>query len=183
MSDVSTAKPFYRKAWFWVVIVLVIVIGAGSSGNSSQPSKIGQSTTTPAVANTPDIPTVFHVGDRVKLDTNVIVVNGVTACKSSNDFLTPDQGKKFVVADITQENLGDQSVSYNAFYFGLQDNQDFSYTMAIGACQEPALSSGTLAPGQKTRGYIIFELPKANTPTKLTFSPSWWTQKQIIIQL
>jgi hypothetical protein len=173
----------------------VVAIGIMLIGNSivygnlqsatvlDQPSKIGQSNTVPSAVVTPEAPTVFRVGDRVKMDTNVIVVNAISACKGSNEFLKPAQGKKFVVADITQENLGDQPVAYNVYNFGLQDNQDFSYTMTIGACQEPDFSSGTLAPGQKTRGYVIFELPKENTPAKLTFSPSWWNKQQIIIQL
>jgi hypothetical protein len=182
MAD-AVKKPFYRKVWFWVLVVIVVGIGAGGSSNS-QPTKVGVSSVTQQSATTTsDQPTVFHVGDQVKLDNHVLVVNAVATCKSSNEFLKPATGNKYITVDITQENQGTEPVSYNLWDFKLRDDKEFSYSTALAGCKDPSFSSGTLVKGDKTRGFITFEIPASNTPSKVIFNPSWWSNGQITITL
>ena len=37
-SKTKSEKPFYKKAWFWIVIVVIIVVG----GQSKQAEKVGE---------------------------------------------------------------------------------------------------------------------------------------------
>ncbi len=37
-TKAKSEKPFYKKAWFWIVIVIIIAIG----GQSKQAEKVGE---------------------------------------------------------------------------------------------------------------------------------------------
>ncbi|MGB0757841.1 MAG: DUF4352 domain-containing protein [Patescibacteria group bacterium] len=127
--------------------------------------------------------TAFTIGDKVKLGDYILTVNEVAPCVSSNQFDVPQSGHRFVTIDVTQENTGTEPRSYNVWDFKVQDDKDFAYQTAISTCKQPSFRSGTLQNGEKTRGYITFELPVDNEPVKAIFSPSWWSSDQIIINL
>jgi len=175
-------KKFYKRWWFWVLVAIVVFTAIGSSGN--KPQKIG-TTEQPAQQKqvVEEKTQTFKLGDKVQLGDYVLVVNTVEPCSSSNQFMQPKSGNKFVVVDITQENQGADPRSYNVWDYKLQDSQDFTYQTAMTSCREPGFSAGTLQKGQKTRGFITFEIPKENTAAKLIFTPSWLSTEQIIINL
>lgn len=183
----ESKKPFYKKWWFWVIIFIVIAGIAGASGN--QPKKIESPATNEVVAtNTPTQEPepkaeIFKVSDKVQLGDYILTVNAAEDCASTNQFTKPQSGNKFFVVDVTQENDGDDSRSYNLWDFKLQDDKDFSYQTSLSACKNPAFGAGDLQKGQKTRGFITFEIPKENKATKLIFTPSWLSSDQIMIEL
>lgn len=80
---------------------------------------------------------------------------------------SPDQGpaagRRFVALEVTVEYPGDRDfVHYvNVAAFKLIDSEDFAYG-ATQSLMEPALSEGLeLAPGEKTRGWVMFEIDQA----------------------
>lgn len=187
-------KSIWRKWWFWLIIVFVIIIIA-SAGGGEQPKKVGESpqrevkTETEQSQGKVKIETeepqtkTFSVGEQVKLEDYILTVNSVESCISDNEFIQPKSGNKFIVADISQENAGSSNRDYNLWYFKLQDDKDYSYQTALTSCKEPSFGFGTLQPGMKTRGYVAFEIPEGNKPSKLIFTPDWWGGKQIIIEV
>lgn len=178
----KTKKKFYKRWWFWVLAIIVILIAIASNGNN--PKKIGTvDQQTQPKQEAEEKTQTFKLGDKVQLGDYVLVVNEAKSCSSSNQFMQPKSGNKFIAVDITQENQGVDPRNYNVWDYKLQDSQDFTYQTAMASCREPAFSSGTLQKGQKTRGFITFEIPKENTATKLIFTPSWLSTEQIIINL
>lgn len=178
-------KKIYKRWWFWALIVLVFLIILGSIGSSgNKPQKIGtaEQQAQPKQEVVEKTQT-FKLGDKVQLGDYVLVVNEAKPCSSSNQFMQPKSGNKFITVDITQENQGIDPRDYNLWDYKLQDSQDFTYQTAMATCREPGFSAGTLQKGQKTRGFITFEILKGNTATKLIFTPSWLLNDQIIIDL
>ena len=167
-----------------VGIVVIIILAAILGDNAEQPEKIGESSEQGVKTETEQSQTnIFSVGEQVKLGDYILIVNSVESCISDNEFIQPESGKRFVAVDISQENAGSEARSFNLWNFTLQDDKNYSYQTAFANCKEPSFGSGTLQPTMKTRGYITFEIPKENQPSKLIFSPDWWGTKQIIIEL
>lgn len=164
-------------------IVVIIILIAIFSGNGEQPEKIGESLNNENTEEEQTKTNIFSVGEQVKLGDYVLTVNSAKDCISDNDFAQPEYGNKFVVIDITQENNGVEPRSYNVWNFTLQDSEDYSYQTSIFGCKSPSFGSGTLQSTMKTRGYVTFEIPQGNNPSKLIFSPSWLGTRQIIIEL
>ncbi len=179
-------KPIYKRWLVWVIGVVVIFAIIGNSGDK-KPEKVGtteQVGAQPAKQATPaPTPQEYKVGDKVKLGDYVLTVNEVKVCTPSNQYSLPKAGNKFVSVDLTQENTGTDPRDYNLWYFKLQDDKDFSYQTGFSSCREPSFGSGVLQAGQKTRGYITFEVPKENNPTQVMFTPSWWSTGQIVIKV
>lgn len=167
----------------FVGIIVIIILIAVFSGNGEQPKKVGESSGGTEIGTEQPQTNIFAVGEQVKLGDYILIVNSAESCISDNEFMQPESGKRFVVADISQENTGSEPRSYNLWNFTLQDDKNYSYQTAFANCKEPSFGSGTLQPAMKTRGYITFEIPQGNNPAKLIFSPDWWGTKQIIIEL
>jgi len=174
---------------FILFIVAVSIIGSGMKKEGyiqspNEPTKVGEVSQQeqPAQPEKPKIK-IFSIGEQTKLGDYILTVNSIKTCVSDNEFIQPSSGNKFIIADITQENVGSIPKDYNLWYFKLQDNKDYSYTTAILSCKEPMFGFGTLQPTMKTRGYITFEIPQGNQPSKLIFTPDWWEMEQIIIEV
>jgi hypothetical protein len=175
-------KPFYKKWWVWVIAVFVLILIISIGKGEDKAKKVGDQPTNVNQASENKSET-FKIGDKVKLGEYTLVVNKASKCVSTNQFIKPGDGKKFISIDVSQENNGSDPVSYNLFNFKLQDNKDYSYQPSIMGCEEPSFGSGALQNGQTTRGYITFEIPIDNTQTKLVFTPTFISTKQIIINL
>lgn len=184
-----------QRIWFakhpiLTVILVLFALGIiGSAVGSSETKKVGNTTqTTSNTSNqgSQETPTpatqTYKIGDLVDLKGKTMAVNAVADYTSNNEFITPKRGNKFVTVDITLKNNSKDPYSYNALEFKLQDNQDYGYTMAMSD-KEPSLSSDALQPGLTTRGFITFEIPEGNTPTKLVYTPGFWNLSQIIVDL
>jgi hypothetical protein len=80
-------------------------------------------------------------------------------------FFTPARGMRLIAVDITQEAVSAPS-PYSIAYFFLRDSDGKDYGWANGN-STPALGNGTLAPGQSTRGWVVFQVPAAAKITAL----------------
>jgi hypothetical protein len=91
---------------------------------------------------------------------------------SNNQFIQPGVGKRFVAFDVTIEFFNDSGThSANPFNFGLSDAQNFAYNPTFGG-PDPALNAVDLHPGEKTRGWVMFEV--TNGPLqRLRYQPNF----------
>ena len=80
-------------------------------------------------------------------------------------FFSPANGMRFIAVDITQEAVTAPS-PYSIAYFNLRDSDGKDYGWANGN-STPALGNSTLAPGQSTRGWVVFQVPAAAKITTL----------------
>lgn len=177
---------FLRHPILTALLVLIIIGFVGSLGKETK--KVGETNSNTQTANTASneesAPTTqtYKLEELVDLKGKTMAVNAVVPYTSGNQFLTPKSGNKFVTADITLKNNSKEPYMYNPLEFKLHDNQDYGYDIAVSD-KNPTLNSGTLQPGQTTRGFITFEIPEANTPTKLVYTPGFWSLSQIIIDV
>ena len=84
----------------------------------------------------------------------------------------PADGNQYVAFDVTISNVGDDDFPYNSFFFTLKDSESFEYERGFvigGPGQE--LNSGRLDPGDKIRGWMIFEVPIEVEGLKAIYTP------------
>jgi hypothetical protein len=98
---------------------------------------------------------------------------------SDNAFDEAPAGRRLVAFDVTID-FADEGGTHmaNPFHFKLTDSADFAYAEILGG-PEPALNAISLGPGQKTRGWIAFEV-QAGIPLKqLSYDPDTSTEEAV----
>lgn len=98
------------------------------------------------------------VGTPVEAGGSRYTVHSIEDPAKAGEYFGPDPGKRWVVIEVTQEALARQ-VSGSPFDFTVQDKDGFIYDFDFGE-KEPEFSSRELAPGQRQRGFITFEVPE-----------------------
>jgi hypothetical protein len=98
------------------------------------------------------------VGTAVEAGGSRYTVHSIEDPAKAGEYFGPDPGKRWVVIEVTQEALTKQ-VSGGPFDFTVQDKDGFIYGFDFGE-KEPEFSSRELAPGQRQRGFITFEVPE-----------------------
>ncbi len=87
-----------------------------------------------------------------------------------NQFSVPEAGFHFETVEVTVENLGVSSWSYNGFDFEIADAEGFRYEQGVTTI-EPKLSAGELRPGDKVRGFLAMEVMNGATGLRLLYIP------------
>jgi hypothetical protein len=181
-QEAPKKKPFYKKWWVWVIGIFVLFIIIGASGDSS-PQKVGENGT---VENSQQ-QTVFKVGDQIKIKDTVLTVTDVNKnWKSSNQFDTPSNpGDVYVVVTLSLENQGSKQIDLSGFWdFKLQDGNGLIHDQGLGGIGLTKLSTGSLAPGGKTSGDIIFDVPQdATSKLTLHYEPLFSFSDPVTIEL
>lgn len=134
-------------------------------------------------ANDDDENKEYAVGEQATLNEVVITVSRVQRdFNTGNQFSQPEQGKEFILVDVTIENKSDETVSFGSYDFKIQDSNGVqsseSYVLAQGG-----LGSGSLAPGGKAAGNLSFEVPAKDTNLKLIYNNMNVFDKPIIFAL
>ena len=175
------------------VVVLIIVIAAAGSGGGggTKEEEIGQgshpaATTKPhAPASTP-IPVaknkVAAVAGASGEAHDVRVTLNQIADPWQSEFLPPDAGKRYVAFDVTVENIGKSGThDANLFNFKLTDAQAFAYEATfIGP--DPSLGYVGLGSGEKTRGWVSFEVNQGAGLDVLKYDPDIFSKDDIEFQ-
>lgn len=181
-------KPFYKKWWVWLLAVIIIVAFANGGGEEETAKKVDSDTKATETSSTPEkkdeaVKDVYAVGEAVKLGENVLTVTNVSKSTGS-DFDKPKQGHEYVIVTVQIENAGEENISYNPFDFKMSNSQgQIVDTGFITVDSDTALSSGELAPGGKVSGTVSFEQPAGDTGLQLQYSPSFWSDKTIKVNL
>lgn len=187
-------KPFYKKWWF-ILLVLVVLIGIISSigGGSDKPettsevkveSPVGTEPTQDSVKVEEVVPTViveptnsalhkYAIGELVKVDDVQIVINEVKEVPGTQYF-EPEEGNRFVSVDLTLENLGSDDFTVSSLMlFTLKDDTGQEYSISISGIAASGGKSpdGTIIPGDKLRGQLVYEIPVNASGAVLIFEP------------
>jgi hypothetical protein len=188
-------KPFYKKWWVWLLAVIIIgSLASGGGEDEATPKKLESKAKATEAASTPEKKKeevkkeepkkdVFAVGEAVQLGKNVLTVTKVEK-SNGTEFDTPQQGKEYVIVTVQIQNAGDQNISYNPFDFKIANSQgqirDMGFTTVNS---DTSLQSGELAPGGSVSGTIAFEEPVGDIGLQLQYSPSFWSDKTIKVNL
>lgn len=90
---------------------------------------------------------------------------------STNSLDKPHAGNRYVALDVTIENVGSGSQDYNKFEATVKTTDDRKFQIGFGARGgEPDLGSGTNQPGEKSRGWVTFEIPSGAVLASFTYS-------------
>lgn len=122
----------------------------------------------------------FAVGETAeKSESYRISVNSLTEYKSDNEFMQAPEGKKYVVANVTVENLNgseDMAVS-SLMHFNLLSLDGVKYDIAL--TDAGSQLDGTVAPGRKLTGNLSYEVPSDLTEAELEVNLDLFSGKAI----
>ncbi len=189
LAKTKSGKPFYKKAWFWVIVVIFIVL-IGSQ--SKQAEKVGENKNSGSNGSSQiqkgepkkEEKTEFNVGDIIAFDGKELTVEKVERnWKSEKTYIKPKDGKEYVKVSVKIENKSETEMNYNVFEFKAEDSNGAAERFDFQTYSLPdSLGSGNLVKGGKKSGSMIFEVP-AGSSLKLHYQPSFWSNKKVIVNL
>jgi hypothetical protein len=190
----------FKKWWFWLIAVIIVIALAGGGGEEETATKAEKAAETSAPAEkdekavetstsaeneeeAPPVKEEFSVGEKVQLGDNVLTVTKAEKSAGS-EYDQPKDGHEYVVVTVVIENAGDENISYNPFDFKMSNSQGQILDQAFTTIDtNTSLQSGELAPGGKVTGTIAFEQPAGDSGLQLQYTPSFWSDKTIKVNL
>lgn len=122
-------------------------------------------------AKTGDTITLKGMEDGSQLDVTVVKV--VDPAKSSDDFMTPGSGKRWIGVQFKLVNTGTKAYNdspSNGAQVADADGQQFQATFGDITAGPSMSSSVKLTPGGKALGWIVFEAPAKSKVTQVQFA-------------
>ncbi|HET9495630.1 MAG TPA: DUF4352 domain-containing protein [Chloroflexia bacterium] len=137
-------------------------VASGETGSTDSEAKM------PAPQNA--APSTGSVGSTLETAGLRVTLNSVTR-SSGGQFFKPDAGHEYIVLDLTYENTTDREVAVSSLLSAsVKDSTGQKYTLALGGADKSS-PDGSIAPGDRARGEIAFEVPVDATGLVFTFDP------------
>jgi hypothetical protein len=97
-------------------------------------------------------------------------------------FTNPKPGNRFVKAEVTVENVGQQHLPVAAGSFVLRDSGGIDNAALPGIPSDRGLRQTSIGPGQRWQGPLYFEMAANLQPRQLVFAPAvvGWRTKIIV---
>lgn len=110
------------------------------------------------------------VGEVVEDDSLAMVVRGVEKTTNIGEFQEADSGNTYVVVEMAVKNKSSSEfVDFNSFWqTRLKDDANHVYDQTI-AVTDSSMQSGQLAPGEVSRGDVVYEIPKDASGLSMQF--------------
>lgn len=127
----------------------------------------------------------FNVGDVIAMGTTNVTVNEVLY-PSGDQFNQPNAGFKFLVVDLTIENLSASAISVSTLLqMSVKDSSSQKYNVDLMASVASGGSSpdGEIAPGEKLRGQVGFQVPLDGTGLVFVFDADVWGSGKAFVAL
>ena len=105
---------------------------------------------------------LYQVGDQIQIGDLILTVNGVDY-PAGDEFNKPEQGKKFVVVDVTLDNQGNEAIQISSLLqMSLKDatGQVYEVDLSASMAGNGSTPDGEIAPGEKLRGQVGFQVPE-----------------------
>lgn len=173
----TESKPIYKKWWLWAIIIIVIIAIVATQGgteNSTSPTASTGGTTTK---------TEYNQGEEAILGDGAITVTKVERSQGS-EYDKPASGKEYVIVHVKIENKGNENLSYNPYYFKMQNSQGQQENTTFTTIdQDTALNSGELIPGGTVEGTLVFEETIGDTGLILVYNDNVWSSQELKIKL
>lgn len=135
-------------------------MGDSGSGDGSSSDGDSQETDEPTEEQEPSTAEAA-IGDIIEGDRLALVAYNVERTTEIGPYSEADDGNEFVVIEIGAKNKDpEEFISFSSFFqISLRDSESYEYSQTIRGTGR-RLSSGELAPGEVTRGDIVFEVPQ-----------------------
>jgi hypothetical protein len=116
--------------------------------------------------------TLLKIGQTTELEGYLITVNNVEWQERYASFVTPKAGHVYLAVDITIGSNRTSGVSPNGLSTKVKDGSGFSYTIEILGYKEPLLGgSNNLQPGNVSRGWVTFQVPRGSKDLVFEYTP------------
>ncbi len=173
-----------RRARWLVAAVAVVSVALLACKKKSAPAteSVGVGAGAPTVAPKPPpeplpaTPTeAILLKSPAKLDGITVTIEEFKDCRVDNFYSRRSLTKKkekLVGADVVLEGSGtkDQTVSYSAFRVVDSAGMAYSSAFTSGSNCNPTLKSGRIGGGEKTRGWVVFQVPEKASGFKLVLT-------------
>lgn len=157
----------------------------GADGSTSgKPEPAADTTTTTAESTTANAETTeseegstaaesqsasIVLGETVEGDNLAMVAREVSRTTSLSEFQEAESGNEYVVVRLAVKNTSQEFIDFSSFWqTRLKDGENHVYDATFGATQYP-FDSGTLAPGEVSRGDVVYEVPEGTEDLTLQF--------------
>jgi Domain of unknown function (DUF4352) len=128
---------------------------------------------------------VYNLGDVIRVGDEVIVVLGWKEVPAG-EFVFPEEGNKFVSVELIIVNESTKPVTISPVWqMNLKDStaQKYPVNWKVPGVQESASVQGELAPGEKVRGKVGFEVPMSVQDLQFTFDSNAFDKGKAIVNL
>lgn len=153
-------RKYKTKGWLVFLMVFLLILTGCSDDDSDTPGDKNETPSEkedkPKEDNTKK---VYKVGDLIEEKNFSIKVNSAEVT-DGHDFMTSDDGDKFIILDITIENKSDEEMNISSllsFTLKDEDGRDQDYALNI---EQKGQLDGTILGDEKMTGQITFEVPK-----------------------
>jgi hypothetical protein len=153
-----------------------------------QPQEVAPAQAEPTPTQEPAPPpaqTSYQIGDVISIGDVVMAVLGWDV-PPGDEFSKPEEGKQFVAIDVVLVNSGARAASVSSMLqmrlkddTGQQYDYDFMASTAIG----DSSPDGELAPGERVRGKVGFQVPKEAKGLTFVFDASVWGTGKVFVEL
>lgn len=128
-------------------------------------------TPTPTDSSTPTSQTAtVPIGEVVEGGNMSMVVRGITKQDKIGDFQEADQGNTFAIVRLVVKNTTESTFTGFSGFLQTQikDAADYTYSQTF-AVTDQTFQGGQLAPGEVSRGDLVYEIPEDATGLTLQF--------------
>ncbi len=128
---------------------------------------------------------MYSIGETIIIGDFALTVNGVTF-PEGNDFNKPDDGKRFIIVDVTFDNVsGDSTNLSSAAQMTLKDSTGQKYNVDIMASVASGGSTpdGELVAGEKLRGQVGYQVPIDSTGLVFVFDANIFGAGKVFVAL
>jgi len=110
------------------------------------------------------------VGERVDGEQLSMVVREISKTSDLGQFQQAEEGNVYLVVELAVKNTTqDKYLSFSGFLqTRVKDDEDYTYNQSLTSSGK-MLDSGQLAPGEVTRGNLVYEVPENATGLTLQF--------------
>lgn len=166
--DCAPARPSRPRRGASVLLAVIVIIGLIVLGTSLARGDLSLS----SGSRGQDVQQ--YLDEQIALFSGVVTVNQLVdpwAPMDAND--RPSPGRRFVALEVVMANQGDRSapVYASASMFKLTDTANFAYEPVSSHAQPEVPRDLELAPGEKARGWLTFEVDEGKSIKSLTY----WT--------
>ena len=137
-------------------ILSAILFTSCSSSTAAVASGTSNSSSSKASASSK----IYNVGETLKVDNIEMTVTKVDKSQGSEYDKPQKAENEFVIVSVSIKNDGQKQVSYNPYYFKMQNSQgQIVNTTYTSINSDTSLNSGDLAAGGSVTGTVAFEEP------------------------
>jgi len=127
----------------------------------------------------------YNVGDVISMGTTNITVNEVLY-PAGDQFNKPNAGFKFLVVDVTIENTSATAINVSTLLqMSVKDSggQKFDVDLMASVASGGSSPDGEIAPGEKLRGQVGFQVPENATGLVFVFDADVWSSGKVFVAL